>query len=122
MVLVFGDVESLDHRCTDGAQLIHDDRVPLLPADRQLRPRRSLSISDRITARHRPSRGRLSPDCLDRNTLTRPEQARTNRVAMVRSQFPMRSALIWMRFAALQSKVPFFFGWTRTNSPWRNWT
>ena len=35
MLLILGDAETLDHRCADRAQLIHDDRVPLLPARRQ---------------------------------------------------------------------------------------
>ena len=56
MLLVVGDVETLDHRRADRAQLIHDDRVPLLPARGEPGPRRSLTVSDLIAARHRPSR------------------------------------------------------------------
>jgi hypothetical protein len=34
MLLIIGDVQTLDHRCANRAQLIHDDRVPLLqPAE-----------------------------------------------------------------------------------------
>src|SRR5215471_21767452 len=54
MLLITGDAQALDHRCADRAQLIHDDRVPLLPARRKPGPRRSLSVSDLIGARHRP--------------------------------------------------------------------
>ena len=55
MLLIFSDVETLDHRCADRAQLLHDDRVPLLPARREPGPRLSLNVSDLIGARHRPS-------------------------------------------------------------------
>jgi hypothetical protein len=55
MLVIFSDVETLDNRCTDRAQLIHDDRVPLLPARREPGPRRSLNVSDLTGARHRPS-------------------------------------------------------------------
>src|SRR5674536_210584 len=61
MLLIIGDVETLDNRCADPAQLIHDDRVPLLPARREHGPRRSLNVSDLIAARHRPSRYRMHP-------------------------------------------------------------
>src|ERR1022692_2903221 len=60
MLLIVSDVETLDNRCADWAQLIHDDRVPLLPARRELGPRRSLNVSDLIGARHRPSRYRCT--------------------------------------------------------------
>src|SRR5205823_6164274 len=56
MLLIFSDVETLDHRGADRAQLIHDDRVPLLPARREPGPRRSLNVSDLIGDRHRPTR------------------------------------------------------------------
>src|SRR6266571_1601688 len=55
MLMVFSDVETLDNRCADRAQLIHDHRVPLLPARREPGPRRSLNVSDLIGVRHRPS-------------------------------------------------------------------
>src|SRR5207302_6058636 len=58
MLMIFSDVETVDHRCADRAQLIHDDRVPLLPAGREPSPCRSLNVSDLICARHRPSRYR----------------------------------------------------------------
>lgn len=58
MLMIFGDVETLDDRCAHRAQLIHDDRVPLFPAGREPRPRRSLGVSDLVGARHRPSRSR----------------------------------------------------------------
>jgi hypothetical protein len=58
MLMIFSDVETLDHRCADRAQLLHDDQVPLLPARREPGPRRSLNVSDLIGARHRPSRYR----------------------------------------------------------------
>jgi hypothetical protein len=61
MLLITGDVETPDNRCTDRAQLIHDDRVPLLPARRKPGPRRSLNVLDLIAARHRPSRYRMHP-------------------------------------------------------------
>jgi hypothetical protein len=51
MLMIFSDVETLDNRCADRAQLIHDDRVPLLPAGREPRPRGSLNVSDLIGAR-----------------------------------------------------------------------
>jgi hypothetical protein len=35
MLLIIGNVETLDNRCADRAQLIHDDRAPLLPARRK---------------------------------------------------------------------------------------
>jgi hypothetical protein len=35
MLMIFIDVETVDDRCADWAQLIHDDRVPLLPARRE---------------------------------------------------------------------------------------
>ena len=54
MLISFSDVETVDHRCADRSQLIHDDRVPLLPARRQPGPRRSLNVSDLIGAWHRP--------------------------------------------------------------------
>src|ERR1017187_10019890 len=55
MLMIFSDVETLDHRCADRPQLIHDDRVPLLPARREPGPCRSLNVSDLIGARQRPS-------------------------------------------------------------------
>src|SRR5207249_2203727 len=55
MLMIFSDAETLDHRCADRSQLIHDDRVPLLPARGEPGPRRSLNVSDLIGARHRPS-------------------------------------------------------------------
>src|SRR5207253_8180663 len=55
MLMIFSDVEALDHRGADRAKLLHDDRVPLLPAPREPGPRRSLAVSDLIGARHRPS-------------------------------------------------------------------
>src|SRR5437764_849370 len=58
MLMIFRDVEALDHRGADRAQLIHDDRVPLLPARREPGPRRALSVSDLVGARHQ--RGRCS--------------------------------------------------------------
>jgi hypothetical protein len=61
MLMIFSDVETLDNRCADRAQLIHDDRVPLLPARRKPGPRRSLNVSDLIAARHRPSRYQMHP-------------------------------------------------------------
>jgi hypothetical protein len=61
MLLIIGDVETLDNRCADRAQLIHDDRVPLLPARGKPGPRHSLNVSDLIAARHRPSRYRTHP-------------------------------------------------------------
>ena len=61
VLLIIGDVETLDHRCADRAELIHDDRIPLLPARRKPGPRRSLNVSDLIAARHRPSRYRMHP-------------------------------------------------------------
>ena len=48
MLLIIGDAETLDNRCADRAQLIHDDRVPLVAARRKAGRRRSLSISDLI--------------------------------------------------------------------------
>src|ERR1700722_6766230 len=54
MLLIIGDAETPDHRCDDRAQLIHDDRVPLLPARRKPGPRCPLNIPDLIAARHRP--------------------------------------------------------------------
>ena len=60
MLLVLGDVEPLDHRGADRAQLIHDDRVPLLPARGEPGPRRSLTVPDLVGARHRPSRAMCS--------------------------------------------------------------
>jgi hypothetical protein len=60
MLTIFSDVQTPDSRCADWAQLIHDDRVPLLPARRQPGPRRPLTISDLIGARHRPSPYRCS--------------------------------------------------------------
>ena len=53
MLLIIGDLETLDHRFADRAELIHDDRVPLLPARRKPGPRHSLSISDLIVRLHR---------------------------------------------------------------------
>src|ERR1019366_10797534 len=61
MLLIIGDVETLNNRCADRAQLIHDDRVPLLPAHGKPGPRRSLNVSDLVAARHRPSRYRMHP-------------------------------------------------------------
>ena len=52
MLLIRSDVETLHHGSANRAQLIHDDRVPLLPARRQPGPRRSLTVSDLIAARH----------------------------------------------------------------------
>lgn len=62
MLLIRGDVETLDHRCAHWAELIHDDRVPLLPTRGEPGPCRSLTVSDLIGARHRPSPHR----CIDR--------------------------------------------------------
>jgi hypothetical protein len=59
--LITGDAQTPDHRCADRAQLIHDDRVPLLPARRKPGPRHSLNIADLIAARHRPSRYQMHP-------------------------------------------------------------
>jgi hypothetical protein len=39
MLLIIGDAEALDNCCADQAQLIHDDRVPFLPAGRKPSPR-----------------------------------------------------------------------------------
>src|ERR1039458_595157 len=50
MLMIFSDVEMLDDRCADRAQLLHDDRVPLFPARREPGPRRSLNVSDLIGA------------------------------------------------------------------------
>jgi hypothetical protein len=61
MLLIIGDAQTFDHRRADRAQLIHDDRVPLLPARRKPGPRRSLSVPDLIAAQHRPSRYRMHP-------------------------------------------------------------
>src|SRR6266487_2766109 len=61
MPLITGDAQTPDHRRANRAQLIHDDRVPLLPARRKPGPRRSLNISDLIAARHRPSRYQTHP-------------------------------------------------------------
>jgi hypothetical protein len=61
MLLIIGDVQTLDHRRADQTQLIHDDRVPLLPARRKPGPRRSLNVPDLIAAWHRPSRYRMHP-------------------------------------------------------------
>jgi hypothetical protein len=61
MLLIAGDVQALDHRCANRAQLIHDDRVPLLPARRKPGPRRSLNVPNLIAARHWPSRYRMHP-------------------------------------------------------------
>jgi hypothetical protein len=58
MLLIFSDVETLDDRRADGAELIHDDRVPLLPARGKPGPRRSLNVSDLVVARHRLTRYR----------------------------------------------------------------
>src|SRR5258707_5002768 len=58
MLMIFSDVETLDNRCADRAQLIHDDGVPLLPARREPGPRRSLTVSDLLGAWHRPSHQR----------------------------------------------------------------
>jgi hypothetical protein len=52
MLMIFRDVETLDDRRADRAQLIHDDRVPLLPTRGEPGPRLSLSVSDLIGARH----------------------------------------------------------------------
>src|ERR1039457_6378941 len=60
MLLIVSDVETLDNGCADWAQLIHDDRIPLLPARREPGPRRSLNISNLIFTRHRPSRYRCT--------------------------------------------------------------
>jgi len=32
VLLIVGDTEAFDHRRTDRTQLVHDDRVPLVPA------------------------------------------------------------------------------------------
>jgi hypothetical protein len=61
MLLITGDAQALDHRCADRAQLIHDDRVPLLPARGKPGPRCSLNIPDLIAARHRPSCHQMRP-------------------------------------------------------------
>jgi hypothetical protein len=61
MLLITGDAQTPDHRRADRAQLIHDDRVPLLPARRKPGPRRPLNVPDLITARHRPSRYQMHP-------------------------------------------------------------
>src|SRR6266699_2137564 len=61
MLMIGSDVETLDHRRADRAQLIHDDRVPLLPARRKPGPQRDLFVSDLIAARHRPSHYRMHP-------------------------------------------------------------
>lgn len=54
MLLITGDAQTPDHRRADRAQLIHDDRVPLLPARRKPGPRYPLNVPDLIAARHRP--------------------------------------------------------------------
>lgn len=61
MLLIIGDAETLDHCCADRAQLVHDDRVPLLPARGKPGPRRSLTVSDLVVTRHRPSLDRTHP-------------------------------------------------------------
>jgi hypothetical protein len=55
MLMIFSDIETLDDRRADRTQLIHDDRVPLLPACREPSPRRPLNVSDLVGARHRPT-------------------------------------------------------------------
>ena len=55
MLLILGEVQTPDDRVTDRAELLGDDRVPLLPAGRQPGPRRSLGVPDLIGARHRRS-------------------------------------------------------------------
>src|SRR5664280_3170495 len=49
---------TLNNRCADRSQLLHDHRVPLLPARREPGPGHSLNVSDLIGAWHRPSRYR----------------------------------------------------------------
>jgi len=61
MLLITGDAQPLDHRRADRAQLIHDDRVPLLPARRKPGPRRPLNVPDLIAAGTGPPRYRRHP-------------------------------------------------------------
>ncbi len=93
MLLIIGDAETLDNRCADRAQLIHDDRVPLLPARRKPGPRRSLNVPDLIAARHRPSRYRMHPP--NEGTPWReyimPDRPRPQQVSP-RSRQPLRTA------------------------------
>src|SRR5262245_20437349 len=53
MLLILGDAETLDHRCADRAQLIHDDRLLLLPARRQ--PGRPTPLAERLGSHRRPA-------------------------------------------------------------------
>jgi hypothetical protein len=55
MLVIRSDAETFDNRGADRAQLIIDDGIPLVPANRQPRPGRSLRITDLIGTRHRPS-------------------------------------------------------------------
>src|SRR5664279_2541769 len=55
MLVICSDAETFDNRGADRAQLIIDDGIPLVPANRQPRPGRSLRITDLIGTRHRPS-------------------------------------------------------------------
>ena len=50
MLLIFSDVETLDHRRADRTQLIRDDRVPLLPARGEPGPR---LLAERLGSRLR---------------------------------------------------------------------
>jgi hypothetical protein len=45
MLMTCSVVETLDDSCADGAQLIHEHRVPRLPDRRESGPRRSLNVS-----------------------------------------------------------------------------
>jgi len=61
MPLITGDAQALDHRHAHRAELIHDDRIPLLPARRKPGPRRSLNVPDLNAARNQPSRYQMHP-------------------------------------------------------------
>ena len=74
MPLIIGDVKTLDNRCADRAQLIHDDRVPLpQPAESPGQSPAERPGSHRRW--HRPSRYRMHPPTR-RHPLTRVHNAR----------------------------------------------
>jgi hypothetical protein len=50
MMLIIGDVEALDNRCADRAQLIHGDRVPLSPNPQKAR---HTSLAERLGSHRR---------------------------------------------------------------------
>src|ERR1022692_3357561 len=65
------------------AQLIHDHRVPLLPARREPGPRRSLNVPDLIGARHQPSPYRCTHRTR-RHSLAGAHNARSGALTLVR--------------------------------------